>query len=202
MTPKRTTLSVLAGGEGSRMGRPKGLLTVGDKPMLQYVLERMDWAGPTLLVTAPGREGPPGSELFDREVVDPVAGLGPLRGILTALEAAETERVAILTVDMPCVLFSQVKMLAGVVGADPHVTGAMFRREPEDGSAVKPFPAVFRRSAARLIRKRIKAGRRSVQALGREKDFLLIPPLPAWGEGVWTNLNEPEDYEAFVRTLE
>src|SRR3954469_12653277 len=95
------TLAILAGGEGSRMGRPKGLLRVHGRPVLEYLLERFDWPGPTLLVTAPGRERPPACELFSCEVQDPVAGLGPLRGILTALESARTPLVVVTSVDMP-----------------------------------------------------------------------------------------------------
>ena len=87
------TLAVLAGGEGSRMGRPKGELLVRGRPILVHLVEQLAWRGPTLLVTAPGRERPAGGERFDREVVDAVAGEGPLRGLLTALEAATTEIV-------------------------------------------------------------------------------------------------------------
>ena len=47
----------------------------------------MQWPGPTLLVTAPAVAHPPAADLFDREAVDPVDGLGPLRGVLTALGA-------------------------------------------------------------------------------------------------------------------
>ena len=58
---------------------------------MEYLLEQLGWLAPTLLVTAPGREKPPGREHFAREVVDAVAGEGPLRGVLTALEATETQ---------------------------------------------------------------------------------------------------------------
>ena len=56
------TLAVLAGGEGSRMGLPKAELAIQDKPLLTFLLDRLKWPGPTLLVTAPGREHPPGFE--------------------------------------------------------------------------------------------------------------------------------------------
>src|SRR5438552_17571218 len=85
---RQCTRAILAGGEGSRMGKPKALLEINGRPILAYLLEQFAWPGPTLLVTAPGREKPPGHELFSREVVDPVAGEGPLRGILTALEGS------------------------------------------------------------------------------------------------------------------
>src|SRR5688572_21426156 len=105
------TLAILAGGEGSRMGMPKAELCLGGRPILKYLLDRMAWDGPTMLVTAPGRERPTGHELFGREFVDPVAGLGPLRGVMTALEQAETDVVIVATVDMPGVGGEQLRWL-------------------------------------------------------------------------------------------
>src|SRR5262245_51915629 len=80
------TLAILAGGAGSRMGTAKSMLRIGGRPVLEFLLDRLAWRGPTLLVTAPGRERPNGQEAFDHEAVDAVGGEGPLRGILTALE--------------------------------------------------------------------------------------------------------------------
>ena len=62
----QTTLAILAGGEGSRMGQPKAELRIGARPILSYLLDRFLWAGPTILVTAPGRKRPPGATGFDR----------------------------------------------------------------------------------------------------------------------------------------
>src|SRR5438045_8884890 len=103
LDPSQITLAVLAGGEGTRMGRPKAWLTLAGEPVLRFLLKQFAWPGPTLLVTAPGRERPPGVEAFDREVTDRVAAVGPLRGMLTALEHCRTPRLAVGTVDMPCV---------------------------------------------------------------------------------------------------
>src|SRR5256885_5263746 len=110
--PERVTLALLAGGKGSRMGGPKGSLEVRGEPILEYLLDRFAWRGETMLVTAPGIARPRGAERFDREVVDPVAGLGPLRGVLTALENATTEIVVVATVDMPGVGREQLLWVA------------------------------------------------------------------------------------------
>src|SRR5690348_14005110 len=96
-----TTLAILAGGAGTRMGGPKSALVVRGKPILGYLLDQLRWPGPTMLVTAPGCEQPLGANRFDREVRDPVAGLGPLRGVLTALQNASTDIVVVSTVDAP-----------------------------------------------------------------------------------------------------
>src|SRR3954471_1425448 len=103
MNEAEVTLAILAGGRGERMGKPKGLLRVGDQPILTCLLKRFSWRGPTMLVTSPGRERPPGAEDFDLEVADPIEGKGPVRGVLTALENSTTENLIVASVDMPLV---------------------------------------------------------------------------------------------------
>jgi molybdopterin-guanine dinucleotide biosynthesis protein A len=188
------TLAILAGGEGSRMGMPKGELHVGDEPILAYLLRRLQWGGPTMLVTAPGRERPPGWEKFDREVVDPVAGLGPLRGVLTALSSAASHVVVVSTVDMPGVRREQLNWLVDQLSARPQVLGVMTRRE----KSVEPFPAAFRAEARNRIMLEIASGRLSVQGLCDDDEFAVLPAPAEWGESVWTNLNRPEDLRAFL----
>jgi molybdopterin-guanine dinucleotide biosynthesis protein A len=189
------TLAILAGGEGSRMGMPKGELRVGDEPILAYLLRRIAWDGPTMLVTAPGRQRPAGHELFSREVVDPVAGQGPLRGVLTALENATTPRVVVSTVDMPNVRGSELRWLAAQLDDAPNVNGVMLRR----GMETEPFPAVYRAAAAGAVRARVEADRLSVRALADHEGFGTLPAPRDWEEReVWTNLNRPEDLAAFL----
>ena len=84
---RNTTLVVLAGGEGKRMGFAKSHLVLDGTPVLLRLLDQLAWPGPTLLVTARGREHPPGWKRFDRELTDCVDGEGPLRAIQTARAA-------------------------------------------------------------------------------------------------------------------
>jgi molybdopterin-guanine dinucleotide biosynthesis protein A len=192
---KDTTLAILAGGEGSRMGRPKADLRIAGRPILFELLERFQWSGATLLVTAPGRERPPGHDRFDCEAVDPVAGLGPLRGILTALEHAKTPNTIVVTVDMPNVCPTQFQFLRERLAELFDAEGVMISR----GAAIEPFPSIFRVSAAPLIAARIQTKQLSVQRLVADPSFLAVTAPPGWGEDVWTNLNRPEDVEAFMR---
>lgn len=181
------TLAVLAGGEGSRMGRAKALIEVRGQPILAYLLDRFRWPGPTLLVTAPGREHPPGAERFQREVLDEIAGQGPLRGVLTALDASRTEVLFVTTVDMPNVGQDQARWMVEQLGAG---RGVMCRH----GEQIEPFPLVLRRSTRDQIREMMVGGERSVRALGDSVCTVLAPP---WPEGTWTNLNRPQDVSAW-----
>jgi molybdopterin-guanine dinucleotide biosynthesis protein A len=186
------TLAVLAGGEGSRMGMPKGLLRIGNQPILDYLLDRLAWPGPTMLVTAPAREHPPGWTRFDREVIDPVAGLGPLRGVLTSLENAATEWVSVVTVDMPGIGREQLEGLLVSISADD--AGKMYAHRDE---RIEPFPLLIRTQAASILRQRVERHELSVTKLLEEKSFGACDVPGRWGDEIWFNLNRPEDLERF-----
>jgi molybdopterin-guanine dinucleotide biosynthesis protein A len=183
------TLAVLAGGAGSRMGRPKGLLEVGGRPVLAFLLERLAWPGPTLLVTAPGRERPPGWNGFDAEAVDAVAGDGPLRGVLTALEHATTDVLVVTAVDMPGVTRDVLAWLAGeLVGGRP-ATLVMASRAGE----IEPLPCAVRAGAKPLVAARLAAGRRSLHGLAAEPGVVVVAADDR-DASAWLNANTPGEW--------
>jgi molybdopterin-guanine dinucleotide biosynthesis protein A len=185
------TLAILAGGKGVRMGMPKSHLLFEGRPILHYLLERFHWSGGTLLVTGIGNEHPAGWEKFDAEATDAVADQGPLRGILTALDNATTDLVALVTVDMPAAGREMVEYLIEKVAADPRAMGAMYERQ-DGGRRIEPFPCVLRRSLRDVVARRIALERRSVQGLS-EEGIQLVSPKACWDAGMWRNLNSPGD---------
>lgn len=192
----RVTLAILAGGEASRMGYPKGELRLDGRPILDVLTERFAWLGPTLLVTARGREHPPGWELFSREVMDPSSGQGPLRGVLTALENAVTPIVVVSAVDMPRVRSDQLTWLATVLTARPGVLGLMFRQGSGDVQRVQPFPSAFRAEAAPIVRQFLESRRCSLHGLLDDSQFEAVDAPAEWGDDIWTNLNTPADVDS------
>jgi molybdopterin-guanine dinucleotide biosynthesis protein A len=186
------TLAILAGGEGARMGCPKGRLELYGQPILAHLMHRVAWQGPTLLVTAPGREHPPACEQFSREVTDPVFGEGPLRGMLTALENSETEIVLVATVDMPEIGSHQLGWLLRQIAARPQAQAVTLRAD-----GIEPFPCALRTSMAGLISARLVAGRRSIRALSEEAGVNVLPAPSDWGKQTWRNLNYPADLAAY-----
>src|SRR4051794_30830823 len=133
------TLCILAGGEARRMGHPKGEILIGGVPILEHLLKQILWSGPTMLVTAPGREHPPAWNRFDCEVVDPVSGQGPLRGLLTALQNIGTEICVLLSVDMPLIERGQLRWLMSTMRDRPRASGLMTRH-----FVLEPFPSIYR----------------------------------------------------------
>jgi molybdopterin-guanine dinucleotide biosynthesis protein A len=183
------TLAVLAGGEGARMGRPKALLEVGGRPVLTHLLRKLSWPGPTVLVTAPGRERPPGAEGFDAEVSDAVAGEGPLRGIHTAFLQLRTELLVAMPLDMLAVERAHLEWFAERLAERPDALGLMGSRD----GRVEPLPCALRRGAVEMIGERLARGDRSLRGLAADPRVITLDAgeLPAT---IWTNANTPAEW--------
>ncbi|MGE5612197.1 MAG: molybdenum cofactor guanylyltransferase [Bacillota bacterium] len=192
------TLAILAGGQSKRMGFSKATLRIGHTPILEYLLDHFRWLGPTLLVTSPANQHPPGWDCFDREVSDPVSGIGPLRGVVTALEHSSEAHAVLVTVDMPWVRSEQLLWLVESFRRLDDALGLMLIRSGPSTAKIEPFPSIFQTKAAPLLREMLSAGQRSVQGLLRHGGFQSLPAPEAWDERIWTNLNHPTDFEAFL----
>lgn len=192
------TLAILAGGQSRRMGFPKSAIRIAGTPILEYLLSRFRWPGPTLLVTSPASPRPPGWNCFDREVSDPEPGIGPLRGVLTALEQSPATEVLVTTVDMPCMGPEQLYWLVESCRRLEDALGLMLTHDGTTANAVEPFPSIFRPDAAPILRARLAADHRSVHGLLHCPGFLSLPAPTNWSQRIWTNLNHPADLEMFL----
>src|SRR5215212_5763684 len=154
----------------------KGLMKIGNKRILEYLLTKFAWLGQTVLVTSPGREHPPGTEAFDLEVSDPVGGLGPMRGLLTTIENISTPIVLVTSVDMPLVGGEQLLWLLKKIEQHPETAGIMI----EHSGHIEPFPAVFRLDAKGAIESELMTGGGSLQSLAKKSGFIVIPAPEHW----------------------
>ena len=194
---KHTTLAVLAGGEGSRMGRPKAQLHVSGKPILRHLLDRLAWPGPTLLVSAPGRVPAPATERFDREVFDAVAGEGPLRGVLTALQNATTESVLVIAVDMPAIRHDDLAWYVDRLMETPDALGVMARNR---AGQIEPLPCALRVGIADAVDARLKSGRRALHSLADDPRVRVINGKDC-DPRTWMNANTPAEWDRLVSDL-
>lgn len=174
------------------MGIPKGLLKIKGRPILSHILANSNWPGPTLLVTSPGRQSPPGAEEFDAEAVDPVAGLGPMRGVLTALENAQTEAVIVCAVDMPAMNGEVFRWIADELNRSPAALGLLVERIVDGKQVIEPLPAAFRRRARELLAQQIASGKRSLCGLSDCQGIELARAPQDWAS-LWENINYPHD---------
>jgi molybdopterin-guanine dinucleotide biosynthesis protein A len=183
------------------MGRAKGLLSLDGQPIVERLLDRLAWAGATILVTAPGRERPPGWQRFDLEVVDPVDGQGPLRGLLTAIEAAQTSEIVAVAIDMPGLTSAPLLWMVERLLHTPRAAVVMVERMTSRGLQIEPLPMALRTDdALPLIKRKLSVGQLALSGLAEEPRFVVERCPPDWPDQFWTNLNHPNDVSAYLST--
>jgi len=116
---------------------------------------------------------------------DRVPGLGPLGGILTALEATRAEVVLFLSCDMPFVTPGTLRRLVRASGPDSR---AVFSAR----GGVVGFPFLIPRRASPEVQQALSSRDRSLQRLARtlKSKRLRIPPGREWE---LFNINTPND---------
>lgn len=195
------------------MGATKDRLLIGGRPILSVLLDRLlvgctSERPSTLLVASPAHPSPRDSGRFDRVVLDDKAYRGPVAGIATALRAAQTPVVAVLSVDMPMVTRGQVDWLVErLLSAGPDSLGVFPRWRDEVGQdRLEPFPAVYRTAAAEVVggwqhesqasggSVNPRPGRSpSVRSLASDRRFQVVDCPATWPSQTWLNLNRPSD---------
>lgn len=177
------------------MGTAKAGLELRGEPILKYLLRTLAWPGPTLLVTAPSREKPAGADGFDREVIDAVGGEGPLRGVLTGLQATDTYAAIFLAVDMPAVQRGDLEWFVNELAVRSDSLGVVGTRD----GVVEPLPCALRRGAIEIVEQHLAEGRRSLRGLAADPRIVSVDaPLPP---RVWLNVNTPAEWNDFLAAL-
>ena len=152
------TLAIQAGGESSRMGSDKALLTFLGQPLILRLLNRLAWIADEILVTSNQPEHY--RFLGLTPVADLVPGVGALGGLYTALSAAAHPFVAVVACDMPFAspeLFLAELALLRETGADAVV--------PRLEQGLETFHAVYRaETCLPHVRKAVEAGLKRADA--------------------------------------
>lgn len=192
--PHQLLGAVLAGGESRRYGRPKALALIGGQPMARWALDALR---PHFTM-----RGMVGCEPFVAHSFgvpsrpDLLPGLGPLGGLITALEWAEELRlrgVFLLACDMPLVdppLVGRILALGGARKAAlvPDSRGPL---------GMEPLCAAYGLECLGPARELARMGARSMKALLESVDFHRIS-LEELGDpeetaAAFTNVNTIEE---------
>jgi molybdopterin-guanine dinucleotide biosynthesis protein A len=151
---------VLAGGMGRRMGgEDKGFVTLGGRPMVEYVLDALRPQVGPLLVNANRnleRYGAYGHPV----VSDTMPGyLGPLAGVLSALQQVDTEFMVTVPCDAPLIAPDLVARLhAACVAAEADLAVAT------DGQRQQPVFLLLRTAVAPSLEVYLAGGGRKIDA--------------------------------------
>ena len=124
---------VLAGGLSRRLGRDKAVERLGDKTLIERVIDRLSRVTDEIVVVVNDEERasalplPAGTKV----IVDIYAGSGSLGGIFSGVSAAEGEWGMVVACDMPFINTRLVRhMLSLIEGFDVVVPEVKGRPEP------------------------------------------------------------------------
>jgi molybdopterin-guanine dinucleotide biosynthesis protein A len=200
----RPTVAIIAGGHGKRLGGtlPKALASLGDRTLLEHAVACAASISDEVLIVAPAPLGLAHPDA--RSVEDVLPDTGPLSALIAGLEAASTDIVVVLGVDLPLVPPDLLRAMAAELAAAGDAADAAV---PRPAGRPQPLVAAYRQRSSAALRRALDSGERSlvraVQSLAVSWiDDARIEELPG-GHDALLNVNAPEDLErARVRLAE
>jgi molybdopterin-guanine dinucleotide biosynthesis protein A len=176
---------VLAGGQSRRMGRDKADLNWRNETLLEHTVRILSLVAGQVRVVGRG-ENP-----------DRIPGLGPLGGILTALEIANTDWNLILGVDLPLMTPDFLELLRERSLMSRHSLVACRVHE------LYPLCLTIHRKLLPTIRQRVADGKLAIHDLidGVNAEILTADEIQRLGFdcALFSNINTPDDWNRFTR---
>jgi molybdopterin-guanine dinucleotide biosynthesis protein A len=182
------TAVLLAGGESRRMGTDKATLRIGGEPLWARQLNLLRSLEPEeILISARARPEwcPDGVEV----VLDESPSLGPLSGLVAALERTRTTHLLVLAIDLPEMTADHLQRLWQLAVRDVSVI-------PKRKQHYEPLAAIYAVSAKAAARELLGEGRLSLQVLADELVRTERACIYLVGESerrLYRNVNSPED---------
>lgn len=184
---------ITAGGLSSRMGRDKAWLRLGDKTLIEHIIDALTPVTSSVAIIANKSEyhrlGLPVFADTNREV-------GPLEAIRTALANAMTPRIILTGCDMPFLTSELFKFLIALPTEDQAVVPTSL-----DGM-LEPLCAIYSTQALESVTEIIERGERKVSRL-----FESVPTRIVSFDEIrhlsdsslfFENINTPEEYHAAI----
>ncbi len=178
---------VLAGGRGERMGGlDKGLVELGGRPMVQYVLEALRPQVGHILINANRNQARYAA--LGHDIVPDVLGgyLGPLAGMASAMRVAKTRYVLTAPCDSPLVVADLAQRLySALVRERADISAA------HDGKRLHPVFALLRRDLLPSLEAYLAAGERKIDRwFARHR--LAVADLSDLADN-FLNVNDPQE---------
>lgn len=192
---KEITAVILAGGKARRMGgEDKGLVDLDGKPMIEYVIEAVQPQVGTLTINA--NRNLERYESFGFPVVSDMMGdyFGPLVGMASAMQIADTRYLLTVPCDSPLLREDLVgRLYTAIKNEDAELSVA------HDGERMQPVFALLRTELLPSLLAYLEAGGRKIDTWYNQHkvalaDFSMFPDM-------FLNINTPEDQAALSRKL-
>lgn len=149
------TSIVLAGGRGVRLGQDKLWETIGDRAMIQRVIDPLTSLSDEILVVIAQGQAEPALPAVAKVVVDLYPGGGTLGGIYTGLVASSSSHSLVVACDMP---FLNPSLLRYLVQISPGTDIVI----PKVGEKLQPLHAIYSKECLDTLRQQVEQGKRRV----------------------------------------
>lgn len=136
----KVTGIILAGGMSQRFGSDKAQAMLGDRSMIQRVYDLLKQVCDEVIVS--GRCEAEGLPTDTKCISDQVAYGGPMSGIMTVVQAVDTDWLLIMPCDMPLVSRAIINQALNKA----HIGKTVTWRYP--GQKLQPFPLLLNRKDA------------------------------------------------------
>ncbi len=182
---------VLAGGRSKRMGRDKALLEHGGRSQLERMMALLSESVDRAFVsTSKDQRDEPERRRFD-QVVDRYEDMGPLAGILSAMDEYPQVDWLVVACDLPNIDTATLRYLIDNRSSDHPFTAFI---SSHDGLP-EPLCAVYRAGTANSLREFIQDGIRCPRKILIRSDTCLIDQL---NPRSLDNVNTPDDLAASI----
>ncbi len=181
---------VLAGGQARRMGgKDKGLIEIGQRPMVSWVLDALKPVANQVVINA-NRNVDQYEQHGVPVIGDVIAEFpGPLAGLLSACEHLNTDWVLMCPCDSPFVTEDLINTLwQAARQADKQIVVA------HDGSRLQPVFAAIDASLAGSLRAYLQRGDRKIDLWYAEEGFSSVNCSEYRSQ--FDNINTPEEKQA------
>ena len=191
----RVTGVILAGGRATRMGGvDKGLVEVGGRPMIAWVIDALRQQVSDVLINANRNEDRYGE--FGCPVVDDGDSdfRGPLAGIAAGMRAAHTQYIAVVPCDSPLLCADLVERLHAAAASEGSPIAAA-----HDGERLQPVFALLARDLLDDLSGYLDDGGRKIDRWYAAHDFARADFSDVAAS--FANINAPDDKRAIERAL-
>ena len=182
---------VLAGGQSRRMGRDKALLLRDGQSQLAHMVSLLDAVVERVFVSARSEQSGDAERSRFELIVDRYDDMGPIAGILSALQEYPEVDWLVAACDLPNIDDSTLRFLLENISDNQPFTAF---RSSHDGLP-EPLCAVYKAGSDKLLREFVDDGMVCPRKiLIRSETCLLDQPNPSSLD----NVNTPDDLEQSV----
>lgn len=182
---------VLAGGESRRMGQDKALLVRDGESQLAHVTTLLEAVTERVFVSTRSEQQEESERSRFNQIIDRYDNMGPIAGILSAMEMFPEVDWLIVACDLPNIDAPTLRFLLENDSADKPFTA--FKSSYDD--LPEPLCAVYRSSSREIMQRFIEDGIVCPRKmLIRSDTHLLDQPYPSSLD----NINTPGDLETSV----